>query len=118
MNIVVILTRNCLELTKRCVESVKGQDVPTEIRIFDNGSTDGTVEWAADNVDTVYVAMRNRGVSDGWNTMLHQAFGHGGASHVLVLNNDVMLPPYFYRELLSFDLPFVSGASVDCVEAL
>jgi len=116
--LVMILTRNCLELTQRCIASVKAQDIPTEIHVFDNGSTDGSVEWCADNADSVYLAMKNQGVSRGWNTLLHSVFRYSRATHALVINNDVILPPYFYRELLAYDLPFVTGASVDSMEAL
>jgi GT2 family glycosyltransferase len=32
---------------------------------------------------------------------------------VLVVGNDTVLPPWFYRELLSYDVPFVTGVAVD-----
>jgi GT2 family glycosyltransferase len=116
MNEVLILTRNCLEMTKRCVESVRGQDIPTTVHIIDNGSTDGTPEWITANkcgFDTGYHFMRNEGVSVGWNFQLGLLFEGADAEHVLVLNNDTELPSYFYRKLLSYDLPFVTGISVD-----
>ena len=46
MNPVLILTHNCLELTKKCVESAKAQDIETvEFFFVDNASTDGTFDW-------------------------------------------------------------------------
>lgn len=111
MNPVLILTRNNLELTKRCVASVQAQDLPTEILIVDNGSTDGTVEWLLSWTRRVHNFSQNLGVSFGWNTGLEWFFNpkFDNASHVLVLNNDTVLPPWFYRELLAYDVPFVTG---------
>ena len=34
MNPVLILTHNCLELTKKCVESVRAQDVEAYIFVY------------------------------------------------------------------------------------
>lgn len=121
-NPVVILTRNCLELTKKCVESVRKQDVETYIHIFDNGSTDGTVKWleqawnAPNYQFTWFVDVENRGVSFGWNLILGQLFDPKNAfdvEHVLVLNNDVVIAGGFYSKLLSYDVAFVSGVSTD-----
>jgi GT2 family glycosyltransferase len=110
MNPVLILTHNCLELTKKCVESVRAQDVPTLIAIIDNGSTDGTREWVSDeNIQTV-LFTENLGVSVGWNVGLNLAFT--SHEHVLCLNNDTQLPPYFYRKLISCGVPFVTGMDV------
>lgn len=111
MNPVLILTRNCIELTKKCVESVRGQDVPVYVFAFDNGSTDGTLSWLRqDGVGTVAM-KQNKGVSFGWNNALTDIFKC--ADHCLVLNNDTIIPPWFYRTLLSCDLPFVTGVSFE-----
>lgn len=110
-NPVLILTHNCLELTKRCVESVRAQDVPTLIAIIDNGSTDGTREWIAEEKLQTVIFTENLGVSVGWNVGLKLAFT--SHNHVLCLNNDTELPPYFLRKLLSYDVSFVTGISVD-----
>lgn len=120
MNPVLILTHNCLELTKKCVESIRNQDIPTDLFIFDNGSTDGTHDWLAANRPYINpdrftchsINCVNLGVSFGWNAMLGFFFEEK-QDHVLVLNNDTALPAYFYRKLLSYDLPFVTGISVD-----
>lgn len=114
MNPVLILTRNNLELTKRCVESIRNQDVPTEITMWDNGSTDDTKRWLSENSISFYFypCDYNSGVSFGWNTALSLMF-QCGADHVLVLNNDTVLPPWFYRRLLAYEAPFVTGIAVD-----
>jgi GT2 family glycosyltransferase len=110
---VLILTRNCLELTKLCVDSIWRQNVPVQICIYDNGSTDGTVLWADEEPEIDLTAMPdNKGVSIGWNTVLSRLFDEG-ESHVLVLNNDAILPSWFLSELLSYDAPFVTGVAID-----
>lgn len=123
MNTVLILTRNNLELTKRCVESVQGQDIAVKTMIYDNGSTDGTTEWAESQLEQLYElisAKENSGVSNGWNTSLSSLFHddtceflHGDpAEHVLVIGNDTILAPWTYSALLSANVPFVTGVDV------
>lgn len=119
MNAVLMLTRNNLALTKKAVESVLSQFIPVELLVFDNGSTDGTSEWLPTNdPGSKFMAWRsllNQGVSAGWNWGLDYFF-RSGCEQVLVLNNDLVLPPWMYRELLSYDAPFVTGVAVDNTE--
>lgn len=116
-NPVLILTHNCLELTKKCYWSVFKQDIASDLLIYDNGSTDGTTEWLDGVSFSSWMSDQrsavNEGVSKGWNSGLRALFEFRNASHVLVLNNDTELPTFFYRKLLSYDLPFVTGISVD-----
>lgn len=123
-NPVLILTRNCLELTKRCLVSVIHQDVGVDVMFIDNGSTDGTVEWIKEreiakpggNV-TVAIQSENLGVSRGWNLGLYYYFSSPWmCDHILVINNDVVLPPWFYSTLIAGDADFVSGISVNEIQ--
>jgi GT2 family glycosyltransferase len=121
MNPILILTHDNLEYTKRCVESVLTQDIPTSIVLFDNGSKDGTVEWAKTELPkgTLIIQVpENLGVSYGWNAGLDLLFKDNGAEHVLVLGNDTVIPKSFYSSLLSYNLPFVTGVAVDNMEQL
>ena len=131
MNPVLILTRNCLELTKRCVESLRNQDVPVKIHIYDNESSDGTKNWLNeiwhdDDTDIIDQSSGvDLGVSAGWNFCLDNIFLTGDqwdvgwkADHVLVVNNDTYLPPWFYSSLLSYDVPFVTGVSCDSMDGI
>lgn len=113
MNPVLILTHNGLELTKKCVESVLNQDIDVSTLVVDNGSTDGTSEYLEDMLGQVgsVILNENRGVSEGWNQGLEMFMGD--YPHCLVLNSDTILPSWFYSELLSYDVPFVTGLSVD-----
>jgi GT2 family glycosyltransferase len=121
MNPCLILTCNNLELTKKCVESVRGQDIPTNIHIIDNASTDGTKEafprWNGPQSNPIMTwNEENKGVSQPWNEGLDYWFRLRNADHVLVLNNDAIIPPWFYRQLLAQPYPFVTGIAVDSME--
>lgn len=113
MNPVLILTRNNIDLTKRCVESVHKQDIPTAIYIVDNGSMDGTGDWAMDEggAYSLRPLLGNEGVSKGWNLALSMLFAER-RPHCLVIGNDTILAPWTYSALLSANVPFVTGVDV------
>lgn len=101
------------------MDSVLNQDVPTEVWLFDNGSTDGTLTWARESLPTGSPIIHhpdNMGVSFGWNTGLTKIFEH--YDHAFVVNNDVILPPWALRSLLEYNVPFVTGVSVDNLAAI
>ena len=118
MNPVLILSRNNLDLTKRCVESVRAQDVPTEVYLWDNGSTDGTVEWIAENIpsDHRWTMYENCGVTHAWNSLIGHMFIRD-YPFACVVNNDAILPKGFLRELgataLIYGCEFITGVAVD-----
>src|ERR1700739_1160183 len=105
MNPVLILTRNGLELTKRCVESVRNQDIETAIYHIVNGADDReTQEWFRYRTTDPSIRFpQNEGVSRGWNCGLTAILSRVDVKYCLVLNNDVVLPSYFYRELLAYN---------------
>ena len=115
VNPVLILTRNCLELTKRCVESIRSQDIWNSYIAIDNGSSDGTKEWMEYTMPFARF-NENRGVSFGWNYGLN--FILARHPHCLVLNNDVIIPKWFYSKLLSYNEPFVTGVAVENMEQI
>jgi GT2 family glycosyltransferase len=118
VNPVLTLTHNNIELTERCVESVRNQDVTTEMCIIDNGSTDGTNGWLFANRTKIQQLTNptNEGVSRGWNRGIGCFLQDLDYPHILVIGNDTVLPPWFYRTILSVDMPFVTGVAVDNME--
>lgn len=115
MNPVLMLVRNALELSKRAIASVQAQDIPTQLLCVDNDSSDGTKEWLAEQHIWNYRASPQLGVSKGWNYGLRYFF-ETGADYVLVVNNDVVLRPDTYRELLADGGPFVTCVGVNTLE--
>ena len=114
MNPVLLLVHNCIELTKRCVESIRNQDIPTYLLVIDNSSTDGTFDWLRDNQIHTVLNETNEGVSASWNWGIDTIFKSAiGFDWVLFPNNDVVLPKWYYRTLIEFDIPFVTGISVN-----
>jgi GT2 family glycosyltransferase len=119
MNPVLLLTRNNLALTKRCIESIRKQDIPTRIYVFDNGSTDGTREWLDASMDAQLGGdlgwagpLENVGVSAGWNEGLNYLFYHLDSDYVLCPGNDTILAPWTYSSMLSCNVGFVTGSDV------
>ena len=118
MNHVLIATHNCLELTKRCVESIFSQDVPTRVCIVDNGSVDGSAEWCQENRYLWSSFNHNAGVTAAWNIGLELLLEDFPKPHVFVVNNDTVLPPWFCRRLLERPELMVSGISVGSMEEI
>ena len=118
MNPVLLLTHNCMELTQKCILSIKNQDIETSILVVDNNSTDGTYEWLKENANMRVQFSPQVGVSVGWNFGLRYLFERDKAEYVLVVNNDTILPSFFYAALLKCNVPFVTGAAVQNMESL
>lgn len=119
MNPVLILTKNNLEMNKRCIASAIAQDIPTKVHVYDNLSSDGTAEWVANNLEIVDQSSGvNLGVSEGWNFVLDILFNNWKVDHVLVINSDTILPSWFYSTLLSYEGPFITGVSVETMEEI
>lgn len=115
MNPVLMLCRNCLELTKSAVASVHSQDIDVVLYTIDNDSSDGTADFLHYGTESYIRSWKMspaKGVSASWNFGLDYLFNTAGADHVLVINNDVELRPDTYRELLSDGGPFVTAVSV------
>ena len=70
MNPSLVLTYGNLELTKKCVESLRKQDIPVDIFIVDNGSTDETMSWIIQEGIPSIAMPTNTGFSYGVNTGL------------------------------------------------
>lgn len=115
MNPAVMMAYNCLELTRKAVDSILAQDIPVHLVVCNNGSTDGTKEYLEslpeiesyhypENISPLKIA----------NERMKDLFGRG-AGHVLGVPNDATFPPNLYSELLKFPFPFVS-AGMACIE--
>ncbi len=86
---VVVLAWDQLELTRRCVASVRSTtDVPYELVIVDNGSAAGAAAFAQSAADIAIMNPENLGFAVGMNQGLTAAQGNV----VAFVNNDTVLP--------------------------
>lgn len=96
---IVIVSWNALPLLKQCLPSVVATDYPNvEIILADNASTDGSADWVAQTFPSVRVVRHpaNWLFAKGNNAALPHTTGR----YVLLLNNDVQVPPGWLRPLV------------------
>jgi GT2 family glycosyltransferase len=96
---IVVLNWNGRHLLERCLPSVLHQDSPEyEVVLFDNGSTDGSVDWVRHHFPTVrpMCSDRNLGFARGNN----QAIRATEAPYIALLNNDAEPAPDWLSELM------------------
>lgn len=93
----VVLAWDNLELTKRCVASLRQHTHGShELILVDNGSSDGTDEFARTAAHIAVINESNLGFAAGMNTGLDRASGE----FVAFINNDTEFPPDWNRPLL------------------
>jgi len=98
---IVILNWNGIEYLKKFLEGVvNNSNVPgTAIYLADNGSTDGSVEWAIHNFPGVNTLKlnKNHGFAGGYNLALSQI----EAEYYLLLNSDIEVTDGWLLPLLN-----------------
>lgn len=80
-----------------CLRSVREQEVPVRICVYDNASQDQSCRVALSHGARLHRSNTNRGFSYGHNFHLRQ----GGFEHVLILNPDVILSKGYLKTLLA-----------------
>lgn len=100
---VVLLNWNGIEHLPVCLDSLKRQTYDKlRVVMVDNGSTDGSVEFAHRNFPGIEIIAnkRNIGFARANNQGLNYA-AEKGARYVVILNNDTECEPDFVSELVS-----------------
>jgi len=92
------VTHNSGPYIRRCLEALLAQEMPLEIVVFDNASSDETRAILSEFAGriTFLSSERNLGFAEAQN----RAIRAGSAEWVLTLNPDVLLLPGFLRTLL------------------
>jgi GT2 family glycosyltransferase len=99
---IIILNWNGLGFLKMFLETVikHSMDNDTAIYVADNGSTDGSPEWIANNFSDVIIIKldKNHGFAGGYNMAINQI----DARYFVLLNSDIEVTPNWLQPLVSF----------------
>jgi len=115
---VIILNWNGKADTLSCLSSLKEQTAPLDLVVVDNGSEDGSeaaIREAHPDI-TLLQTGGNRGYTGGNNVGIRHALATG-ATHVFVVNNDVVFDPQCVAELLADCMahPNTAAAAPKCL---
>jgi len=100
--IVIILTFNQKDKTLECLSTLlSDKDMPFKILVWDNGSHDGTITAVNNAFSGVFThySDSNLGVASGRNASAQLAIEEFGATHILFLDNDILVEPGFVGAL-------------------
>lgn len=98
--LVIIVSFNGMHWLERCISSVLASDVPEDILVIDNGSTDGSVEWLQKHGIEVIANDSNLGFGAANNVGLKKALEEG-YSYAYLLNQDAWVEKDTFRKLVS-----------------
>ena len=90
--LVIIVTFNGMRWIDRCIDSVRKSNIPADLLVIDNGSTDGSVERLQKKSVEVISNSSNMGFGAANNIGLKRALEEG-YSYVYLLNQDAWLEP-------------------------
>lgn len=99
---VCIANWNCVELLRRCLESLlrQPQGVSFEVVVVDNCSDDGAPEMIRREFPQVTLVVNSANV--GFAKANNQAASVARGRYLFFLNNDTVVPPYALRRFLDF----------------
>lgn len=111
-------TVNNLNYLHQTLDSIQGKS-ECKTLIVDNGSTDGTHDWLKNEdkphqVDDYIINGSNVGVAKAWNQILNWGLSHADCEAIFILNNDIVLHPKSFDNMVSgFDkYDSVSGVNI------
>lgn len=97
-NVVVIPAKDNGDMTRRLICQLAGQPVDL-LLLYDNGSTDGTGQWADARPDVVRVDAAGWNIHQMWNDGIERALALSGHANVFFLNNDIEVDDRFVVEM-------------------
>lgn len=98
--IAVVVTYNRSQLLKRNIACLR-KNSPHAIIVVNNGSTDDTGEWLAEQTDLIVITQANVGGSGGFYTGIQQAMERG-ADWIWCMDDDVFPRPDCLSNLLDY----------------
>jgi GT2 family glycosyltransferase len=114
---VVMLTYNQRERTIQCLSTLKSiEEPPFDVLVWDNNSQDGTVEAVCEKFPEVLAHHHhdNLGVAPGRNAAGELAIKTFNPTHLLFLDNDMLVEPNFISALLQ---PFLEDETIGQTQA-
>jgi len=96
----------------RDLASLRAVPFPTEVIVIDNGSTDGTAAWLAEEWPRIEVEVSAEPLS--FAAAVNRGIGRARYSRICLLNNDMLLEPGFFAAL---DGAFRAVPSLFCATA-
>jgi GT2 family glycosyltransferase/MoaA/NifB/PqqE/SkfB family radical SAM enzyme/cytochrome c-type biogenesis protein CcmH/NrfG len=93
---IIVLTYNQMSYTRKCLESIiKNTQVPFELIVVDNSSSDGTVEYLESELTQLISEDRLRVIKNNENLGFAKGNNQGimasKADYIMLLNNDVVV---------------------------
>ncbi len=100
--LVIIVTYNGMRWVERCQGSLKASEVPVDVYVADNGSTDGTTEWIREHYPEVRLVINtdNLGFGAANNMGMRYAL-ENDYDYVYLLNQDAWIMPDTIGKLLA-----------------
>lgn len=96
---IIIPAFNQLGYTRQCVDHIqKYTDIPYELIMIDNGSTDGTGDFLKTQSVQIISNENNKGVYSAWN----QGLKASKSDFIVIMNNDILVTPHWMSALLQF----------------
>ena len=114
---VLVLTYNQREKTIACLSDLLAdKDLPFKVLVWDNGSQDETIPALKDKFPKIltHYSSTNLGVAGGRNASAQVAINEYGATHLLFLDNDILVEPGFVRALYE---PFEADPQIGQTQA-
>ena len=92
--LVIVVTYNGLRWLDRCLGSVQASEVPADLYVWDNDSTDGSADWVQGHFPAAKLVRSadNLGFAEANNMGMRYALDHG-YDYVYLLNQDAWLEP-------------------------
>lgn len=114
INLVIIPVVCNPTITRKCIDSVLAQDIECQPFVILNGSKDcASMIRSYGRRITSIAHLEPISLNVLWNAALTMAFDSLKLEHVLVINNDLILPSNMYSLLLQDGGGFVTGVGVD-----
>jgi GT2 family glycosyltransferase len=102
---IIVICYNFLEQTKECIRVLsKNIDIPFELILVSNGSTDGTEEWSnmlcepilKQNSNFIKYTCLNFKNNRYWSYACNAGILHTSAKYISVIANDILMPPKYF----------------------